>query len=119
MLYPVLPYFSGAAGVGSTAVLVNAAARRLHGVHVTNINTADSFIQIFDAAAAADVTVGTTAPKQSYLIPGSDGTNRTGFDKDLGMAPILLSNGLVIAVTTTHAGSGNPITSPIVNLQYS
>ena len=104
--------------VNATAELVSAAARRLHDLHVFHLNTTDVFIQLFDAVAAADVTVGTTTADIAYLIPASDGTNRGALDKTFSL-PLYFTDGIVIAVTTTPTGNTSPSAAAHVALTYS
>lgn len=104
--------------VNATAELVSASARRLNDLHVFHLNTADVFIQIFDAVAAADVTVGTTTADIAYLVPASDGTNRGALDKMFSV-PLYFTDGIVIAVTTTPTGNTSPAAAAHVALTYS
>lgn len=83
-------------------------------LHVVNQNTADAYIQLFDLATG-DVTVGATTPKQSYLVPGGDGTNDGALDVDFN--PMLsFDTAITYACTTTATGSGDPTTGLTVNL---
>lgn len=72
-------------------------------IYCYNPNASVAYIQLFDVATAAAVTLGTTVPVQSLGIPGtlSSGT---------GPAPvgIVFTNGLQVAVTTTATGSTAP-----------
>ena len=102
----------------STATLVVGKGTALTTMEVQNINTSDVFIQIFDAVAAADVSVGTTVAKQSYVIPASDGANRSASSKDWGDRGLMFTNGIVIAITTTVGGSTAPATACVVNMTY-
>ena len=85
-------------------------------IHVINPNTAQAFLQLFDVAAA-DVTVGTTTPKQSYLIPAGDGVNSGAFEAIL-RPPLHFSTAITYACTNTATGNGNPATGLTVNLVY-
>lgn len=58
------------------------------------------FLQLFDAAAAANVTLGTTLPTLSFYIPVN---NETPFQ--LGDRVFYFPRGLVYAITTTRTGS--------------
>lgn len=116
MLSPSYPFFKP--DQSGTAVLVLGQSTRLTNLEVQNINTVDVYIQFFDAKAAADVTVGSTTPKQSYIVPASDGTNHTATAKDWGDRGLLFMHGIVIAITTTATGASSPSTACVVNLSY-
>jgi len=59
----------------NTAQAVKTAGGNVYAVEISNINTTDAFLQLFDLATG-NVTVGTTTPKLSLFIPAGDGTNR-------------------------------------------
>ena len=95
----VLPYFND--DVNATDVLVQTAETVLYSVSLHNVTAADAFLLLFNAAAIADVTVGTTVP--DYVIPNAaNGVVNMAFVK-----PLLFNLGLVIASTTTTDGSTN------------
>ena len=100
--------------VVATVELAVGHAVALHALEVQNPNGSDGWLQLFDAAAAADVTIGTTAPKQSYLIP-NNGAN----DKAFGDNPIGFELGLCYAVTTTATGLTALGTGCVLNLAVS
>jgi len=108
-------YFDGDAD--NTAKAVKTSAGRIHMIEVSQINNTDSFLQIFDLAAA-DVTVGTTTPEQSYAIPLGDGTNIGGFDMNFGEAGMDFQAAITVAVTTTATGSGDPTTGAVLNIAF-
>lgn len=58
------------------------------------------YLQMFDAAAAADVTLGTTPPTLSRYFPANNEEPFTLQDR-----PLYFSLGLVYAFTTTRTGS--------------
>ena len=113
---PSYPYFNNS--VTATKVLVLGAGTRLTTLEVQNINTVDVWIQIFDSATTAAVTLGTTTPNQSYVVPASDGTNRSATAKDWGDRGLMFKDGIVIAITTTSTGLTAATTASIVNLSY-
>lgn len=82
----------------------------LLGIEVSNPNSADAFIQIFDAVAA-DVTVGTTTPDLSFFVPANG-----AMDKDFASAPIQFHKAITYACTTTATGNGDPATGLVVNI---
>ncbi len=63
-----------------------------------------AYIQFFDAADIADVTVGTTAPDFTFRIPADGAMGRDPSDTPLHY----FVKGCVIAVTATRTGNGAP-----------
>ena len=86
-------------------------------LHIINPNTAQAFLQLFDVAAAS-VTVGTTTPKLSFLIPAGDGTNSGGFERSFDPPLHFSANAITYACTTTATGNGDPTTGLTVNIQF-
>jgi hypothetical protein len=84
---------------------------------VSNLDDADAFLQLFDAAAA-DVTVGTTTPKLGILVPAGNGTKRGAFELTLSPHGIDFRTALTYACTTTATGNTDPTTGLTVNLIY-
>jgi len=109
------PYFLETGS--STAVLVKANLTWLHSMEVENPNTTQVYIQLFDAKAVSDVTVGTTTPDQTYVVPAGDGTDNGAKIKDYS-DPLRFHKGLVFAVTTTATGNGDPSSECPVNFTY-
>jgi hypothetical protein len=56
----------------ASAVLVQKGPCQLHGYHLANANASARYAKLYDAAAAADVTVGTTLPKLRIPVTGSN-----------------------------------------------
>lgn len=100
----------------NSAQSVKTSGGRIHYIEVSNINAADAFLQLFDVAAAS-VTVGTTTPKQSFLVPKGDGTNRGGMDRVFN-PPLEFQIAITYACTTTATGNGDPSVGLIVNVGY-
>jgi hypothetical protein len=100
----------------NTAQAGKASATGLHHIECSNPNSADAYLQLFDLATGS-VTVGTTVPKLSLLVPAGDGTKDGAMDKFFG-PPIKFGTALTYACTTTATGSGDPTTGLIVNLAY-
>ena len=103
----------------ATDKLVEKGCVILRMANISSKNNEDSWIHFYDAAAIADVTVGTTAPKQSYPVTYSDDTHYVMTDIYLhdGMRFEL---GLVWAVTKeADGGATTPDSDCIVNLGIS
>jgi len=104
----VLPYQQAA--LADTPLLVVTGEALLYGWNVINNVAAVSYVQIFNAAAAGDVTLGATAP--TYVIG-----NLASSVTDRGQhRPLYFSLGIVIASTTTSTGS--TAASQDVSLDY-
>ena len=103
----------------ATAVLAQAGPTVLNSGEIANKSTTDVWLQLYDAAAAGDVTVGTTTPKHSVFCSLGDGTNYSlrDFYFDDGME---FSLGLVWAVTKElDAGATNPTSNCAVHFRLS
>jgi hypothetical protein len=97
-------------------LLATAVAARTNGAKLVyfefqNPNNVDCWVQLFDLALA-NVTVGTTTPKQSFLVPANGGNDKVFPDSGF----IDFVNGVSIAATTTATGSGAPSTGLVVNM---
>ncbi len=95
----------------NTAQVGKSASGYLYFLEVTNPNGIDAYLQLFDLAAA-DVTVGTTTPKLSLLVPGNG-----GMDKAFAV-PLKFGTAITYACTTTATGNGDPATGLVVNGGY-
>lgn len=100
----------------NTAQAIKANSGRLYGIEISNPNTTDAYLQIFDLTTG-NVTVGTTTPKLSFLVPAGNGTRDGAMDKSF-IIPITFSTAITYACTTTATGSGNPSTALVVNFIY-
>jgi hypothetical protein len=99
-----------------SAVLVRSGPHTLHGFQLENpAGGAEVFLQFFDAASSGAVTVGTTAPLWSIMVPTLDGMIIP--PQELPIESFAL--GIVIAATATRTGAGAPNTEdPAVSLWY-
>ncbi len=93
----------------NTAQSLKASPAKLYKVHAYNSNTADAFIQLFNAASG-DVTVGTTTPDYVLLVPGEGGVT-----EDFPVDGLFFSTALTYACTTTPTGNGDPTTGLTVS----
>lgn len=87
--------------VSGTAVLVSGSRCVMAAVKAINTTAAAAYLQLFDAAAVADVTVGTTVPR--WVVKSA--ANDPSTDPDLPAGGLKFMNGIVIASTTTALGS--------------
>lgn len=107
------PYFNNA--LSTTVQTVKSSAGILMFAEFSNPNTVDAFIQIFDVSS---VTLGTTTPTLSLLVPGgASSTLRGAQDKALAW-PVNFATNIKIAATTTPTGLTAPSTAITVNLGY-
>jgi len=103
-------HFNAAATATVTLVIDGAAV--LYQLEVSNPDNSEfAFLQIFDDIPA-NVTLGTTAPKQSYVLPGNGGA-----DKFFNV-PINFDNAISYAVTITPTGSTAPTNNLNVNIIF-
>jgi len=80
-------------------LLVKTGEALLYGYHFKNTTAAAAYVQLFDAAAITDVTVGTTVPNLSLGLAASA-------QETLGLVkPIKFALGIVAAATTTATGA--------------
>lgn len=107
------PYRSVAGN--ATAKLVAVGVVNLVTASVSSKNDEDNWLHVYDAAAAADVTVGTTTPKQSWPVTTSDNTHYAMTDIYLEEG-LKFDLGLVFAVTKeADAGATAPDSNCVVN----
>lgn len=99
----------------NTAQVCRADSGWIDYIHVINSNVADAYLQLFDVASAS-VTVGTTTPTLSFLVPAGDGVNAAAFEQHFS-TPLRFRTAITYACTTTATGSGDPTTGLTVNIQ--
>ena len=78
---------------------VKATPGLLYGWHLQNAAAAITYVQVFDAAAVGDVTIGTTTPRFTIGI-GASLPIALSFSK-----PIKFATGIVVFATTTATGN--------------
>jgi hypothetical protein len=98
------------AAVTDTPVLAMTGRIAMSSFFIYNPSNAAVYIRLFDAAAASDVTLGTTAP--DYIL----GCNTTEFAQGQFSKPIQFTKGLVYGACTTAAGSGHTAPNVVVLL---
>lgn len=102
------PYFD--ADGDNSAQTMKGSAGNLYTLEISNPNDIDCYIQFFDESGS--ITVGTTTPKQSFLVPANG-----AMDKSF-VVPIAFANSIKYACTTTATGSTDPTTGLVVNGGY-
>ena len=99
------------ADIDNTAQACKTASGRLYGYHIQNPNAADAWLQLYDVAAAG-VTVGTTTPKVSLVVPAS------GAIEAFSVVPVEFETAITYSATTTAAGGTDPTTGLVGTLFY-
>lgn len=84
--------------ISTGAILVRSGRALVMTMKYVNEDASVRFLQVFDAATAASVTVGTTLPKWVF-VAGANG------DDDEWTGDTVFDRGIVIAATTTATGS--------------
>lgn len=101
----------------ATLRLISGRGTLLFSTEASNVDNDTYFLQLFNAAAIADVTLGTTTPNHSLLIPAGDGTLHGAMDKHWN-PPLDFPLGLVYAITTTAGGNTGPTTAMVLNIGF-
>jgi hypothetical protein len=96
--------------IAATLTLIKSSQAELGGWFIFNPNATTAYLQLFNAASTGAVTLGTTAPTLSLGIPAGGGANLASPNG------IQFSSGIVIAATTTRAGSTGPASTVDYNL---
>jgi hypothetical protein len=103
----------------NSAQAIKTADGWLYDLEVSNPNTIDAFFQLFDVATG-DITVGSTTPRLSFLVPAAaSSTIRGAFDRSFGPDGLHFLTALSYACTTTPTGNTDPSTGLTVNAIYS
>ena len=98
--------------LANAAALVVSGAAGLTGYHLFNPGAAFTYVRLYDAGNAANVTVGTTVPKMSLGLPANGGATRA-FSK-----PVRFTNGIVASCANTANGAGAPAANNVVEIDY-
>lgn len=104
------PFFDSS--VAATVELMKGGPGRLYGLQWDNTGT-KAFLQLFDAKAAADVTLGTTPPVKSVPLPAT-ASGQLMWDT-IGLSFL---KGICYAVTGTSTGNGAPGAAAVLNADY-
>lgn len=101
--------FNYQSALSSTKAQIKGSAGTFGGyIMLTNPNTAETYVQVFNKASA-NVTVGTTAPDFVLRIPGLASASGTGIASNLELVNgLAMSTGITVAATTTATGSTAP-----------
>lgn len=98
---------------------VKGTAGQIYWIHAMNLSTGKRYLKIYNATAAS-VSVGTTTPVLTFVIPTQGDTNGTGFVLNVPMG-IPFDTAITVAATTglADADTGAPGANDVViNLGY-
>lgn len=100
--------------VDNTNQVVKASPGNVNYFLLTNGGTVDAWFHLYDALTA-NVIVGTTTPKHSFVVPaGASATVVAAYEY---MGPELtFETGIIYAATTTPTGGTDPTTKPVLGL---
>jgi len=104
------PYFNSS--LSNTVTNVKTTGGRVYGYHIENPNTTKAYVQFFNRTAA-NVTLGTTTPTNSLMVPAGGALDTASF-----APPWAYGVAVSIAATTTATGNTAPSSSLIVNIWY-
>lgn len=102
--------------VPHTAVLVSGQRTGLFGYKIENNHSAAIYVSFYDAATAGAVTVGTTSPVFTVMVPANDGVVLPP-RSDSRLKDFLL--GVVISASTSRNGTADVAADPTVEIWYS
>lgn len=94
-------------------VPVKAGPGTFYGLQIVNMQGAAAFIQVFDAASAGAVVLGTTLPDLEFII----GANTASYSF-LPPQGVAFSQGIVVAATTAEAGGTASAAGVSVFVEY-
>ncbi len=103
----------------ATPVLASKGYTTAKFANIASKNNEDNWLHLYNAAAIADVTVGSTAPDQSYPVATSDDTHYVLTDISFHDG-LRFDLGLVFAVTKELSGGATaPDSNCVINLGLS
>lgn len=103
------PFFDSS--VTGTVEQMKGSAGNVYHLQVDNPNASKVYLQMF-ASLAAGVTLGTTVPTLSYVVPAS------GAWDHFFAIPVAFASGISYAVTTTATGNTSPGSACVLNAAY-
>ena len=103
--------------VDETEDAVKASAGQVYWIHCVTIDATPVYLHFYNATVAS-VTVGTTTPDLTFLVPTSGNSNGAGFTLSIPSG-IAFSTAITVAATTTVGGSAGPGANEVIlNLGY-
>ena len=101
--------------VDNTNQVLKASPGHIAYFQISNGGTVDAYLQFYDALTAA-VTVGTTTPKCTFLVPAGVGATQVGAYEFTALPELDFQVGIVYACTTTPTGGTDPTTKPMLGI---
>lgn len=98
--------------LSNTDVAVKATAGQVFGYHIYNPNASDVFVHLYNATTA-NVTVGTTTPRLTLVVPAGGILDAPSIEY-----PVDFDTAITAAATTTVGGSTAPTTSLLTEILY-
>jgi hypothetical protein len=103
-------------GLSTAVTSVKTSAGELGSYHCLNQSGAVAYVQVFDAASAGAITLGSTVPTLSFGLPAASSLPGGGnLEWSNG---IHFANGIQVAATTTATGSSAPSTAVDCNFAF-
>lgn len=103
--------------VNATPASVKGSAGQIYWIHAMNQTASPLYFHIYNVASGS-VTVGTTTPTLTYVLPTQATTDGAGFTLSIPNG-IAFSTAITIACATTIGGGSGPATNGcVVNLGY-
>lgn len=103
--------------VDETEDQVKGSAGQVYWIQCSNIDATPIYLHFYNNLAAS-VTVGTTTPDLTFLVPSQGDANGAGFVLSIPNG-IAFSTGITVAATTTVGGAAGPGTNEVLlNLGY-
>ena len=103
--------------VDNSNQVVKASGGRVRHFLLTNGGVVDAWFHLYDALTA-DVVVGTTTPKISFVVPAGTSATVVGAYEYTGPT-LWFETGIIYAATTTPTGGTDPVVKPTLGLlQY-
>jgi len=103
----------------NTVASIKPATGKLYFLQVTNPNTEDVWVQLFDDLVATIVSagLGTAVPKLTFCIPAGGGVGHETVWNPIEMpvSPVEFETAITYAVTTTKDGNTAPTLDVVIN----
>jgi len=98
--------------VDETEDAVKASAGQIYWIQCSNIDATPIYLHFYNAGTGS-VTVGTTTPDLTFLVPSQGDANGAGFVLSIPNG-IAFSTAITVAATTTVGGSAGPGTNEVI-----
>ncbi len=79
----------------------------LYHVSAQSVDATPLYLHLYDVVSSTGVSVGTTTPDVTYIVPSQGNGNGAGLIEDIAKG-YAFANGICLSATTTIGGSGGP-----------